>query len=193
MTLTDLHKAAKKGDVEQVKRLVENGKDIESNDYNEGTPLVVACRNSKHDIARYLLKNGANPNAECRLNGCLALNYITSKGDIEMVKLLVEGGADIDTIGYSNFHGAPLRHSIYCGFFDISEYLIENGADVNYQSGEYGYTPLHAACYWGNIDLVRKLLDKGARKDIPAYRGVLPAVIAKNRGKMDIVEMLETV
>ena len=39
-------------------------------------------------------------------------------------------------------------------------FLLENGLDVNAKS-EAGFTVLHVAAYWGDLDLVKELIGKG--------------------------------
>jgi len=51
----------------------------------------------------------------------------------------------------------------------IVETLLEAGADVN-GVGRYGWTPLIEAAFWGRLEIVRLLLDRGANADAKAER-----------------------
>ena len=65
-------------------------------------------------------------------------------------------------------HPAPhnataLYYASLCGFSGLANYVIcTHGEDVNAKSGSHG-TPLGAASYKGHIDVVRVLLDHGAK------------------------------
>ncbi|KAF8222835.1 hypothetical protein L208DRAFT_1320375, partial [Tricholoma matsutake] len=65
-----------------------------------------------------------------------ALQAASSKGDQEIVKLLIEKGADVNAQGGE--YGNALQAASYQGDQEIVKLLIEKGADVNAQGGEYG-------------------------------------------------------
>ncbi|KAF5336208.1 hypothetical protein D9758_017771 [Tetrapyrgos nigripes] len=67
--------------------------------------------------------------------------------------------------------------------------MIENGADVNAQGGEYG-NALQAASYRREVDIVKLLLENGA--DVNAQGGVYGNALqaASWRGSVDIVKLL---
>jgi ankyrin repeat and MYND domain-containing protein 2 len=47
-------------------------------------------------------------------------------------------------------HGmTPLQHAVYKGHYDLSELLLNHGADVNTNAHEHGYTPLMFAALSG--------------------------------------------
>ena len=52
------------------------------------------------------------------------------------------------------------------GYEDIVRFLIKHGADVNAIGGKYG-NPLHGACFAGQIDVVRRLLEYGVAPNVP--------------------------
>lgn len=97
-------------------------------------------------------------------------------GDFDIVKSMVEENAEIinsqDKYGYTALHNVMSEEE-----FEIVEYLIKNGADVNIQN-EDGVTPLHLAAYTENANI---LLDNGAEINQQDNRGNTPlhaAVIA---------------
>lgn len=63
----------------------------------------------------------------------------------------------------------PLQRAVGMGQRSIVEKLLGAGADVN-GVGQYGWTPLHEAAFWGRPDMVRLLLDRGANAEIKADR-----------------------
>ena len=56
------------------------------------TCLMMAARNQKPDLVKFLVKNGANVNAKAK-NGATPLNLAVKENDTVMVKLLKELGA----------------------------------------------------------------------------------------------------
>ncbi|KAK8005976.1 ankyrin repeat protein [Apiospora marii] len=71
-----------------------------------------------------------------------------------------------------------------------ADYLIHYGADVNaYESGR---TPLHAAIHYGRPRLVRILVERGARLDLPDEDGHTPLHLAELEDRRDMVAFLLT-
>jgi hypothetical protein len=93
-------------------------------------------------------------------SGFTPLNAAARNGHLEIVKYLVEHGADIDKSDNSR-DKTPLLAASFKGHFDIVKYLVEKGAKVNVQSIN-GFTPLHDAAYVGNFEVVKYLVEHGA-------------------------------
>src|SRR5262249_60661271 len=75
---------------------------------------------------RALLRLGADPNARDRETGEGPLTMFARNGDLESVKLLVEGGAAVDAA--SMYGVTPLRAAIEAGRDDVADYLRGRGA-----------------------------------------------------------------
>lgn len=61
-------------------------------------------------------------------------------------------------------HGmTPLTHACFKGNYEISQYLLDQGADVNTLEHEHRYSALHFAALSGNAKLCQLLLDAGAK------------------------------
>jgi ankyrin repeat protein len=76
------------------------------------------------------------------------LHRCAESGDLERVKQLVEGGANIearDSLGSTALSRACLE-----GQLEIVVYLVEHGANVAHRGFE-GKTPLHCACFGVNF------------------------------------------
>lgn len=94
--------------------------------------------NSKSLLAlmKYCIDNGANVDST-NSNGETLLCIACETG-IQVVKLLVEAGADVNLKGCS-VH--PIHVAIACNEFEVVKCLLEHGADVNVKN-VYGDTPL---------------------------------------------------
>jgi ankyrin repeat protein len=88
------------------------------------------------------------------------LHDCAARGNLERVRQLVEGGANIDEV---DEHGnTALSLANLCEHFEIVMYLVEHGANVARTDSE-GTTALHLACVYGNLSVVKYLLAHGSR------------------------------
>jgi len=138
------------------------------------TPLLRALISGNTDVARLLLQKGANPNIYgmgispfLYAAGITSGTYNEARGGVggavntELLDLMLQHGADVN----AQVNGA----ASYSG--RISRALT--GDPVNTKSNE-GMTALHVAVRSGNANLVRYLLDHGARTDIVDASGRTP-------------------
>jgi ankyrin repeat protein/caspase domain-containing protein len=91
---TPLMQAVKKGDINSVKPLLDQGADVNETFYGE-TALMVASYYGPIEIVKMLLNRGADVNI-VRGDGWSALSYAASGRQTDTVKLLLNRGADID-------------------------------------------------------------------------------------------------
>ena len=105
--------------------------------------LIEAVKNNDINRVNSILNNGkANINAKDR-DGWTALIWASCKGDLEIVKLLVENGADIDA--KDNEGWSALMEASYEGHLKVVKYLVEKGIDrVNVKDND-GWTALMRA------------------------------------------------
>lgn len=76
-----------------------------------------------------------------------------------IVAFLLKAGASATTTP------SPLPGAAYKGDVTLVRRLLDAGADPN-SFGPYGYAALHAACIFGNLPIIRLLLQRGARLDL---------------------------
>ena len=90
-----LHFAAQEGDLDEVKRLVAEGCDINAFDELGKTPLHYAAERERFEVARYLLEQGADVNAHHEPSiGNTPLSEIAGSCSLRRATLLVDSGAD---------------------------------------------------------------------------------------------------
>lgn len=90
-----------------------------------------------------------------------------------------------------NANRTPLHWATYQGSETAAIFLISWGADIKNADSDLGMTPLHLAVSAGSIRLVRKLLLRGANKNVKDFSGRTPLDIA-NDNKFDTIKsMLE--
>ena len=90
----ELLTAARKGDLAQVKALLDKGVDVNSKSSYGQTPLFFACDRGHTEIVRLLLERGANPNVKDTFYNATALTWAADKKRLEIVQMLLAKGAE---------------------------------------------------------------------------------------------------
>jgi len=74
-------------------------------------------------------------------NGVSLIKWCAYHGDVSALRLLLQGGESLAALGDNlDLHGAA-----YHAHWQLCQYLVERGADVNHRLADTGETPLHAA------------------------------------------------
>ena len=109
------------------------------------------------------------------------------QGSIEIVKKLVELGADLNTI--HEYVGIALTLAVRAGQAEIVRILVESGARLNIKDN-YGETALQVAARAGYTEIVRKLVARGACLGIKGCASYNALQLAARAGHTDIVSIL---
>lgn len=180
------------GDTDKVRRLLEEGADVNARDkYFGKTALIKGIRNAGSNctnIVKLLLEKGADPNLKCKLYGEMALIEAAYKNEPEIVRILLDKGADVNV--RDDRDCTPLRWAVGYGYIDIVNLLLEKGADVN-EKDKDGSTSLITAAYNGKTKVVRILLDKGADINAKNKDGMTALMYAAQEGHSDILKLLK--
>lgn len=152
---TPLHIAARVGDLEAVKRLLDDGGDPAARNLLRLTPLDMAAAEGFADTVRLLLDH---PKHQDDLN--TALQSAAWYGKLDVAKLLLERGAAADGKD-PRWPTNALHLAAAIGDAKIAKLLIEHGASLSAMDA-YHETPLHLAAKAGHADVVRLLLASGA-------------------------------
>lgn len=171
--LTPLQSACKHGQSEIVKRLLENGADVQGNRNSVDRPLKVACSNGHLEVVKLLVATkGVDVNELSHWRGETALRVACRNGHLEIVKCLVDSGARFKAD--CNENGAPLHQACVGGHLDIVKWLVWKGDDVHAKDRS-GDTPLHSACRGGGLNVVQWLVvEKGADVHAESKNGSTP-------------------
>ncbi|KAK0666772.1 ankyrin repeat-containing domain protein [Cercophora samala] len=154
------------------------------------TALMAACSCGHLEVVRSLLAAGATTEiiASSFYTSPLMAACFLEDVDVEIVKLLVQHGAEVDT--RAGAWGYPL-HCAAC--YQVNDavvlYLLEQGADVNAVGGEWG-TALQVAAYNYDDDMLEALLSKGADPNIQGGKYNTPLQAAYSRGAYVIIRIL---
>jgi ankyrin repeat protein len=109
-------------------------------------------------------------------------------GNVEQVRSAVDKGANVNVRGKGGW--APLLVAARNGHFDVVQYLVEHGADIEQSDNSRDKTPLLAAAFKGHYDIVKYLVDKGAKVNVQAINGWTPLHDAAYVGSVDVVKYL---
>lgn len=189
---TPLTLASNNGNLALIRKLVEAGADVKAARWDGSTALMLAANSGNAEAVRLLIERGANVDASEHKKGQTALMWAASEGHSEVVRLLIEHGANIKAISKTGFtalifaaiknDGQSVKYLLTAGADPDSHLpdgtpvliaaaafrsnaagiaLIDGGANVKV-ADRRGNTPLHAAAQLGSLELVKKLLAKGA-------------------------------
>jgi uncharacterized protein len=179
----DILVAANNGQTEQVIDFLRRGLDVNTTDREGATLLLIAARTGNLGLAQFLVANRASLMRPNRY-GDTALHLAASQGHIQMVKLLVDSGAEINSSGWT-----PLQYAIYSGHLEIASYLIDKGADLEARAPN-GRTVLMLAAQMGRQDAAEKLIRAGAKVDVKDFDQKGPADIAREKGFSALADYL---
>ncbi|KAJ1018141.1 hypothetical protein NDA16_005007 [Ustilago loliicola] len=129
----------------------------------------------------------------------LGLHNAAATGNIGLVKFALENGQPAN----SNLNGILPLHAACSGASEQSvRMLIFHGADVNAPRlkakgstggpGAEGSTPLHFAAANGHLEIVRILLEAGARPAAPDKEGVVPEALALGNGHTECANLIRS-
>jgi len=180
-----------------LKLLFTKGLDVNDANTTYGyTALGRALQYKKIPIAKLLLQNGADPNitikyhlAEKSLAEIFPICQAAEVGDLELMKLIVEKGADINTrakgmslMNIQNLTGGenytPLNLALANGKPDVAAFLISKGADINI--GVEGSVAVRPKNIPDNVNLYCLV---SVTKKTPIYWAI-------EAGSMDVVQLL---
>jgi len=166
-----LYRALQVGDLDQIKRHIRWGTDLNQADAKGDLPLHVAARAGQVSIVRELAENGAALNARNRA-GQTPMDLALAHGKTKVAQQLLELGVTLDP-------QAALLSLVGEGVSDRDafDFLIRRGADVN-RPDAAGTAPLHLAVRLGHLETVRRLLQRGADVNRPDGSGRTPLALA---------------
>ncbi|XP_070579650.1 transient receptor potential cation channel subfamily A member 1-like [Ptychodera flava] len=127
-----LHIAAQYGQRDCAEALTEaNPMQLNEDDIDGRTPLLLASVHGHHKVANALLKIGANISSrdDTRMS---ALSLAASKGHVDTVKVLIRNHADVHAVDKNK--NTALHHSAASGHVAVTKKLLEKGADVTMEN-----------------------------------------------------------
>ncbi len=204
---TALHFASQQGNKDLVALLLEKGAQVNAEDVNLNTPLDLAVGAKSIDTVQLLLDHGAKPDWRANVAGFTPLYWAVWQGDtdiaarllknttdqnqvnaslyfttdrnLEITKLLLARGANVNITG--TYNATPLDVALVRGCGDAYAGIwSKKPADTKNSP----CTPTSV------IQTVTLLLEHGAKVDMPETNGVYPLMRAAETGNLDLVKLL---
>ena len=154
--------AVEKKKIEVCRLLIELGADVNKKGRQNNTPLISACYAVDTDICRLILDNGGAASINEYYMDSPAIVVAVDKNQIDIVRLLLERGANIREHGATTLTKTTVLHKAVQNInLDMCALLIENGAKMNeldlndrtplyYASQEIGVLETGMLSPWGS-------------------------------------------
>ena len=221
-TVVDVLTAARAGDIERVKTLLKaDPRLLVARDPMGNTALIIAVNSGHEALADLLYDAGVQPGLHeaaaigdsARVlaaleqhpgqldayspEGFTPLALAAHFGHLEVMRLLIDGGADVNRVATHRIGVTPLHAALFGRQAGAAQLLVERGADVTLARGgaglkRAGWTPLHYAAGMGFGALVQPLLDRGADPHRRDDEGRTAMDVAIDANHHDIADVLRS-
>jgi ankyrin repeat protein len=155
---TPFHDAARGGDVETLRRLLDAGADPNEEDWTGAPPLDQAVHGGSAEAVRVLLEAGADPNGGASLTSPLV--GAAGKNRVDLVMILLDAGANPHRTDPQD-GGTALMLAAFHGNLAMIDLLLALGVSPNVVASK-GWTALRYAVESGHQHVVARLKAAGA-------------------------------
>jgi len=179
--------AAEKMDRARIRALLKQRVDVNAPQIDGMTALHWATYQDDLEVAKLLVRAGANVKAANRY-GVTPLSLACTNGNGAMVELLLKAGADPN----APLPGGetPLMTAARTGTLASVKALLSRGASVDSKDDRRGQTALMWAAAEGHAAVVQALIDADADFGIRLPSGLTPLLLAVREGRSDVVRAL---
>lgn len=181
-----LCEAATNGDAAEARKLIDAGAQPHPDGLN-GSAFLKAIVNKRADVVEVMLEAGADPSITGD-NGWTPLIYAANKDSLEIVKLLVDAGADVSHANM-NHRDTALHWAIHHENDEMARLLVDAGADAECRN-KSGLTPVSYAASNLSVETMAHILTNGTRVDATDTNGATPLAKAAMSGRMDMARFL---
>jgi ankyrin repeat protein len=154
------------------------------------TRLMYAARaGDVRRVTALLRPRGAEDEVDATdAGGCTALHHASAAGQTEVVRLLLDKGADKDA--EDGEYWRPLHYASAMGHVGVARLLLQRGAVTDADHDDMCEEPLHVACKHGHVEVVRLLIDAGADQEAWDHRARTPYIRAIEQDQEAVVLFL---
>lgn len=213
---TPLIEASKKGSLESCKLLIEKGADVNAKQKSGFSPLIGSCLSGNFELFSYLCglvnideyKNskiiheaviGNNENivefliskkfdVNQKVKGRLPIHIAFMKGNLKIVRLLVENGAKLDKC---DVESTPLHYAAESDNVETFNYILSQMPDDINSRNALGMTPILQAAATHSFDVCKYLIAKGGNIFEKDNKGQNILHFASTHCKSDLLETLD--
>ncbi|KAI1395557.1 ankyrin repeat-containing domain protein [Hypoxylon fuscum] len=150
------------------------------------TSLPAAASWGQTEVVKLMLDMSADIDTTLKENGWTALSYASYNGNVPLVRLLLERGANVHSISAEEY--TPLQLALVKGHVDVVQCILDRGIPIDFAHQKFGY--LLRASKQGFTPMVRLLIDQGASINGPSTLGQTPLILASESGHIEIIKIL---
>jgi ankyrin repeat protein len=152
--------AIRNADAQVVRKLLDDGADVNARDTEGNTPLILASFYASPECVELLIERGADVNAA---NKAGATALIRAATDHDKTRLLVAAGASV-RVRTARGNTPLILAARRAGNSRTVQLLLEHGADAE-EHNNAGVGPVLVSAASGDLETVQLLLDAGAKAD----------------------------
>lgn len=183
----EFFRAVRQDDAAEVQQLLDRGFDANTSDEKGRSALVIALQEPSPAVVRALTAwPRIDPN---RLSdkGESPLMLAAIKGQTDLVRALIDKGADVNKAGWTPLHYAA--SSSNPNSVAIIGLLLEHHAYIDAESPNRS-TPLMMAAMYGSVQSVRLLLSEGADATLKNQQGLTALQFAERAKRPEVAEII---
>jgi ankyrin repeat protein len=163
--------------------------DARCKESDQGTELIVAVKENRVAAVTQLLNAGCSAQVT-RQDGASALHVAAGRKHIELVRILLDAGANVNACSrFSDKRATPLHYACSTGNLDLVNLLVERGASKGTRDTEQAL-PLHRAALNGHCHIVEHLWDNSWDDRAAKVEANCALVLAAGNGKAKCAEWL---
>jgi tankyrase len=150
--------------------------------------LLDAAKSGDVNTVNMLFKCSNDNCTDDDMYGNTPLTYAAIYGHVEVVRVLLEGGANVDRAEGKG--STALHYAALYGRLDMCCLLLDWGAKVD-RLNEWKNTPLHYAAENGHLSVVELLVDRGADVKVKNDIGWTASDTARKCNRKDVADWLD--
>jgi Fem-1 family protein b len=176
-----------KPDLEVLNNILLDEGDTSKDMFIDVSVLWAAASINNFQLVQLLVKYGANVNHTTKTNST-PLRGACYNGNVDMTRFLIKHGAAINIAKENN--ETNLMVSVWHNHIATATYLLDElGCDVN-ECDNTGYSSLYYAVHRGSLELVKLLLERGARNFRATINQMSPLMWAAEKRRIGLVDAI---
>ncbi|MFD1628384.1 ankyrin repeat domain-containing protein [Pseudopedobacter beijingensis] len=190
---TDIIESVRKNQIDKVEQELKAGLNVNTQDKNQQSLLLIATKQQNYQMAELLVKNGADVNLQDNILDSPFL-YAGAAGLTNFLELFLQHGTRFDV--FNRYNGSALIPACERGHIETVRLLANTKGFPIDHVNRLGWTGLLEAVILGDgsqkyVEIVRILIDAGSDINIPDKNGVTALQHAQSAGYKNIAEVLK--
>jgi serine/threonine protein kinase len=151
-----------------------------------GVSLYSVAEKGDVEAVKILLAFGADVNVKDQNNGRTPMSYAAGNGHSDVVKLLLQAGAEVDLPDEDG--RTPMSYAAKNGHSHLVTSLLQTGAKVDAKDLRQR-TPISHAAWNGHSDVVKLLLQAGAEVNFVEWYKLLIVYLSNDRANLSLYDV----